>query len=479
MLLIIDAPDDLEQLMAPPGLKEACRHAGARLEQAKTMRITNDAGTDLTVDLGFYPTMVQYGFAELPGRFDHWGGGHVHTFPNEGSAHGTVVIQPGDIVILPYCRYVQDAIRLEIRDGHIRKIEGGLDATLMRQWLDDNKRKHRRSRRPRRLASRLGPQSAGALGCDRAPWRRCRARARRGPRLRRKFSVLDRPEHPGRRHAQHQGPLRRADARLQRDARQRPGGRSRPPGRSPHDGRAGRALTVVHLAVDRIAKRFDATQALRDVSLTLAGGAIHALVGENGAGKSTLIKILGGQHQPDSGRLVLDGAPRAFADPRAALAAGIVVIPQELRLVPALSVAENIMLGHLPTRGPMLGGFMLDRAAMRARAAQTLARLGATLPLDARVDRLSYAERQLARDRPRAQPASPHPGARRADRRARGAPRSKRCSACSTGSKPPASRSSMSRTGWPRSSRSPITARCCATEAWSTRGRAATSTWTI
>ena len=140
VLLVIDAPDDLEQLMAPPGLKEACLHAGKRLEQAKTMRITNAAGTDLTVELGDYPTMVQYGFADLPGRFDHWGGGHVHTFPNEGSAHGTVVIQPGDIVILPYCRYVQDEIRLEISDGHIRKIAGGLDAKLMSQWLDDNKR---------------------------------------------------------------------------------------------------------------------------------------------------------------------------------------------------------------------------------------------------------------------------------------------------------------------------------------------------
>ncbi len=140
VLLVIDAPDDLEQLMSPPGLKEACLHAGQRLEHAKTMRITNEAGTDLTVALGGYPTMVQYGFAESPGRFDHWGGGHVHTFPNEGSARGTVVIQRGDIVILPYCRYVQDEIRLEIVDGHIRTIAGGLDAKLMSQWLDDNKR---------------------------------------------------------------------------------------------------------------------------------------------------------------------------------------------------------------------------------------------------------------------------------------------------------------------------------------------------
>jgi 2,5-dihydroxypyridine 5,6-dioxygenase len=140
VLMIIDAPDDLYELMSPPGLKEAVVYAGKRLERAKKMRVVNDAGTDLTVELGQYPTMIQYGFADEPGRFDHWGGGHVHTFPNEGSANGTVVIQRGDIVILPYCRYVQDEIRLEVREGFIRRIEGGLDAKLMNHWLEENRR---------------------------------------------------------------------------------------------------------------------------------------------------------------------------------------------------------------------------------------------------------------------------------------------------------------------------------------------------
>jgi 2,5-dihydroxypyridine 5,6-dioxygenase len=140
VLMIIDAPDDLNDLMSPPGLKEATIYAGKRLERTKKMRVTSDAGTDLTVQLGEYPTMIQYGFAESPRRFDHWGGGHVHTFPNEGSANGTVVIQRGDIVILPYCRYVQDEIRLDIREGFIRRIEGGLDAKLMNSWLEENRR---------------------------------------------------------------------------------------------------------------------------------------------------------------------------------------------------------------------------------------------------------------------------------------------------------------------------------------------------
>ncbi len=139
VLMVIDAPDELEELMSPDGLKEAVLHADQRLKRAKTMRITRPGGTDLTVQLGEYPVMSQYGFAESKGRFDHWGAGHVHTFPNEDTANGTVVFQPGDIIILPYCRYVQDEVRLDIREGFIRKIEGGLDARLMSDWLDGNK----------------------------------------------------------------------------------------------------------------------------------------------------------------------------------------------------------------------------------------------------------------------------------------------------------------------------------------------------
>jgi len=139
VLMIIDSPDDLEQLMAPKGLKEAVLYGDQLYAQTSKARVISDAGTDLTWECGQYPVMSQYGFADEPGRFDHWGGGHIHTFPNEGSANGTVVLQPGDIVILPYCRYVHDEVRLEIKDGFITKVEGGLDAKLMTEWLDDNK----------------------------------------------------------------------------------------------------------------------------------------------------------------------------------------------------------------------------------------------------------------------------------------------------------------------------------------------------
>ncbi len=133
--MVIDAPDDLHQLQSPPGLKEAILHAQDLYRATKEVRVTSKAGTDFTYRCGEYPVMSQYGMADEPGRFDHWGVGLLHTFPNEGSANGKVVIAPGDIVILPYCRYVVDTVTLDIREGHIVKIEGGVDAALMREWL--------------------------------------------------------------------------------------------------------------------------------------------------------------------------------------------------------------------------------------------------------------------------------------------------------------------------------------------------------
>ena len=139
VLMIIDAPDQLAQLMSPPGLKEACKYAESLYRKTRSVRVVSDAGTDLTYTCGEYPVMTQWGFADEPGHFDHWGAGHIHTFPNEGSTHGTVVMQPGDIVILPYCRYVHDAVKLTVREGHVVDIDGGLDAKLMRDWLADGK----------------------------------------------------------------------------------------------------------------------------------------------------------------------------------------------------------------------------------------------------------------------------------------------------------------------------------------------------
>src|SRR5262249_15956174 len=141
------------------------------------------------------------------------------------------------------------------------------------------------------------------------------------------------------------------------------------PNPSPQEGGETPAARVRDLS-----KSFGATRALDSVDFDVAAGEIHALVGENGAGKSTLVRILGGVHRPDSGTLEVSGESPRLASPRAAIAAGIAIIPQELRLVPALSVAENLTLGDPPLRR-FAGIAMIDRARMRAEALKELAQL--------------------------------------------------------------------------------------------------------
>ncbi len=149
------------------------------------------------------------------------------------------------------------------------------------------------------------------------------------------------------------------------------------------------------IAARGVAKRFFGTQALDGVTFEVLPGEVHALVGENGAGKSTLIKLLGGVHAADAGEIRIGGAARRFRDPAEALAAGIVTIPQEIRVVPALTVAENVLLGQLPVRRALGVLPMADRRAMKARAAELLARLNLAIDPGERVEWLGHAERQL------------------------------------------------------------------------------------
>ena len=153
-------------------------------------------------------------------------------------------------------------------------------------------------------------------------------------------------------------------------------------------------MTTPAASARAIQKRFGATRALDGVDFDVLPGEIHALVGENGAGKTTLVRILGGVHQPDQGEITVAGAPRRFASPHDAIAAGVATIPQELRLVPALSIAENVTLSDPPVRR-WFGLPVLDRARMREEARAQLAQLDFTPDPDRRVDRLSFAERQL------------------------------------------------------------------------------------
>jgi L-arabinose transport system ATP-binding protein len=148
--------------------------------------------------------------------------------------------------------------------------------------------------------------------------------------------------------------------------------------------------TPLVLRFDRVSKGFPGVQALSDVSFGVRGGSVHALCGENGAGKSTLLKILSGVYRPDAGAVVLGGKPRVFTSPTEALRAGIAVIYQELHLVPEMTVAENIYLGHLPS---LLG--WVDRGRLIANTLGQMRAAGVEIDPKAKVGTLPLALRQM------------------------------------------------------------------------------------
>lgn len=145
------------------------------------------------------------------------------------------------------------------------------------------------------------------------------------------------------------------------------------------------------LELRALSKRFPPNIiALEEAYLTVFPGEVHCLLGANGAGKSTFLKLCAGALAPSSGEIRVQGRPMIFRHPAEAAEAGISMIYQELDLVPQLTVAENLFLGHPPSR---LG--FLDKVTRRHRAVEALARVGALFSPDARVESLSVAGQQL------------------------------------------------------------------------------------
>jgi ribose transport system ATP-binding protein len=141
-------------------------------------------------------------------------------------------------------------------------------------------------------------------------------------------------------------------------------------------------------------KEYPGTVALDNVSLALAGGEVHALLGKNGAGKSTLVKIFAGSVAPTSGRLLVDGRQVRLRSPRQALRNGIATVYQELSLVPSLTVAENILLGRLP-QTHTLGLPRIDWNAAVREAQGLLSEMGTDIDARREVHNLSVAEQQV------------------------------------------------------------------------------------
>ncbi len=144
------------------------------------------------------------------------------------------------------------------------------------------------------------------------------------------------------------------------------------------------------LELQGITKRFGSLIANDSIDLTFSPGTIHALLGENGAGKSTLMNVLYGLYTPDEGTILLDDAPRTFAGPGQAMAAGIGMVHQHFMLVPVFTVAENVVLGHEPTGA--LGVINLDRARTLVR--EISVRFGFDINPDSRVEDLSVGAQQ-------------------------------------------------------------------------------------
>jgi ribose transport system ATP-binding protein len=143
------------------------------------------------------------------------------------------------------------------------------------------------------------------------------------------------------------------------------------------------------LSLHGISKSYGPNQVLTDASFEVRPGEVVALLGENGAGKSTVSNIIAGSVKADSGAITWRGRPYAPASPAEAIEAGIGMIHQELKLLPDLSVAENVYVGRLLTRGGRI-----DRATMNQRASAQLKRLGLTVSPDQKVRTLRVAAQQ-------------------------------------------------------------------------------------
>lgn len=131
-----DHPELLERLQPTDGLKEKVLLAAKKLKAANEMRVTSDAGSDLTVNIEGTMAAGVFGYCERPGTMDHWPGGIVVCFPKEGTVNGTLVMAEGDIN-LTFKRYLDKPITLKIKDDFVADIEGtGLDADLMRSYFE-------------------------------------------------------------------------------------------------------------------------------------------------------------------------------------------------------------------------------------------------------------------------------------------------------------------------------------------------------
>lgn len=134
ILLAVEPAEVLARMLPNEDDKRRVLAAETLLKQARSMHVRSRAGSDFHAPLGQYPAVTEYGYADEPGRWDHWPSGFLFTWPNEDSAEGTLVLDVGDI-ILPFKNYCRERITLEIEKGFITGIHGGFEAEYLRDYL--------------------------------------------------------------------------------------------------------------------------------------------------------------------------------------------------------------------------------------------------------------------------------------------------------------------------------------------------------
>jgi 2,5-dihydroxypyridine 5,6-dioxygenase len=134
ILLAIEPPEVLCRLVPNEADRARVQAAARQIEASRQMHITSAAGTDLRCQLGDFPAISEYGFVDQPGRWDHWPSGFVLTWPNEGHSQGRVVLDRGDI-LLPMKDYVTEPIELAIENGYVTRINGGLQADILKEYM--------------------------------------------------------------------------------------------------------------------------------------------------------------------------------------------------------------------------------------------------------------------------------------------------------------------------------------------------------
>ncbi len=135
ILLIVEPVEILERLFPSTALRRRVEAAEQKFSAAKTLRFTNQAGSDVVYRLDGKPMLTEYGYTTKPGRWDHWPGGFIASLAAENGVDGRVVMAPGDIVFPLKC-YVEEPVEFAIEGGWVKEINGGKQAAELRRFMD-------------------------------------------------------------------------------------------------------------------------------------------------------------------------------------------------------------------------------------------------------------------------------------------------------------------------------------------------------